>query len=77
MNKIEKQINELFAQIEQDRVDVEIEQAQADPKANRLTKCFLDGAGYYFFESKNGRGQNVRHCYSTKRNAAGYLLTRS
>src|SRR5690606_20092885 len=54
------------------------EAAARDPAANKLTTVFpRDGhANYRFWRSKAGpRMREVRFCYSTGRNAAGYFLT--
>jgi hypothetical protein len=53
----------------------EREQVKADPETNRTTRIFVDGgSGYRYYSAINGRGSQVRYCYSTRRNIAGYFL---
>lgn len=49
---------------------------QADPEAHKKTMIMEPGkgAGYRYFQAKNGRGSPVLFCYSKHRNAAGYFL---
>lgn len=68
---------EVWAQLQQDSNKHEAETAKADPLSNKLTRVFDPGvrANYrYWGPVKNGKGQKVRFCWSTRRNAAGFFL---
>lgn len=66
---------QLMDDIARSQMKIESNKAKEDPKANRLSRVFDKGAaGYRYYETKNGRGQSVRYCYSTNKNVAGYFL---
>lgn len=48
--------------------------AEEDPKGHKLTKVFAGPLRWRYYQSRNGRGQTVRHCYATTPNVAGYYL---
>jgi hypothetical protein len=57
--------------------DREAESAKANPLANKTTRVFDAGVSTnyrYWGPVKNGKGQKVRFCWSTHRNAAGFFL---
>lgn len=53
-----------------------IAEAEADPQAHKLSPRFAKSARYrYWHAGRDGRGREVRFCWSTGRNIAGYFLT--
>lgn len=51
--------------------------AKADPRAHRLSRVFPKGARMnwrYYRAGRDGRGSEVRFCYTVERNVAGYFL---
>lgn len=68
---------EVWAEMQQSANKREAEQAKADPLTHKTTRVFDPGvsANYrYWGPVKNGKGQKVRFCWSTRRNAAGFFL---
>ena len=65
---------EMSANIARESMRRTAEAAKKDPKANRLTTVFDNDTSYRYFPTKNKRGTEVRFCYSTKKNVAGYFL---
>jgi hypothetical protein len=69
------ELDRLFAEFEQDNRRRELEAAKADPKKHKLTKVFENRTNYrYYPGGKDGRGWEVRFCWSSHRNVAGYFL---
>lgn len=67
----------MFADHDRAAMKREDEQAQAAPRAHKLTRVFVGryGLNYsYLTAGVNGKGQSVCFCWSTHRNAAGYFL---
>lgn len=57
--------------------DREAAAAKANPLANKTTRVFEPGVSTnyrYWGPVKNGKGQKVRFCWSSHRNAAGFFL---
>ena len=57
--------------------DREAEAAKRNPLANKTTRVFDPGVSTnyrYWGPVKNGKGQKVRFCWSSHRNAAGFFL---
>jgi hypothetical protein len=66
---------DVWREIEDVNNSIEREQAQADPKAHKLSKVMEKGANYdYYPAGKTKRGYTVSFCWTTKRNVAGYFL---
>lgn len=70
-----KLISEIWGEIQQMDRERAVARAKADPKTNKLTRVFDGEMRWRYFDAgKDGRGWNVRFCWSTTRNAAGYFL---
>jgi len=65
----------LWAQLEQENRQATVRRAKADPAGHKLSRVFSGPMRWRFYESKAGRSQCVRFCWSTTRNCAGYFLT--
>ena len=68
---------ELIQSFERMNNDREAAAAKADPLAHKLTRVFEPGVSTnyrYWGPVKNGKGQRVRFCWSSHRNAAGFFL---
>jgi hypothetical protein len=68
---------ELIQSFERMNNDREAAAAKRDPLANKLTRVFEPGVSTnyrYWGPVKNGKGQRVRFCWSSHRNAAGFFL---
>jgi hypothetical protein len=65
-------VTKIWGELQRERLQNEREEAQADPKRYRLSTVFDNDTGYRYYSGK-GRSQ-VRYCYSTKKNVAGYFL---
>jgi hypothetical protein len=68
---------DLIQSFERMNNDREAEAAKRDPLKNKLTRVFEPGVSTsyrYYGPVKNRKGQKVRFCYSTRRNAAGFFL---
>jgi hypothetical protein len=76
MNAAEAIISKLWSDIQAEQNSYEAERARENPVKYKKTRVFPSGASmsYRFYREKNGRGQEVRYCWSTERNAAGYFL---
>lgn len=65
----------MFAELDRDLNAREAERAKANPNRHKLTTVMPDGASYrYYPAGHDGRRREVRFCWSTKRNAAGFFL---
>lgn len=62
--------------MEQDSMAAEQRRAEADPVKHKLSRVFPPGRplNYRYYEGGTRRGRNVRFCWSTSRNVAGYFL---
>lgn len=49
--------------------------AKADPHKHRLTRVMENNDYRYWRAGTDGRGREVRFCWSTHRNVAGYFLS--
>lgn len=69
-------INDVWAEVmAAERLRVLEEIAEGKAEKHRKTTIMPDGAGYrYYTGQPDAKGREVRWCYSTKRNAAGYFL---
>ncbi len=76
MSDIQDIINRVFDRVRRDTQAIKIAEIEADPKSHKLTLIMgPKGAAYrYYVAGKDGRGWEVRFCYSCWRNAAGYFL---
>lgn len=81
MNLLTKELNRLFGatliDLERARQKRELEAIRADPRAHKATLLWSDGKrpNYrYWGDVVNGKGQRVRFCWSTTRNAAGFFM---
>lgn len=72
--RIEQALAPLFIEIEQASRKRESEEAKKDPLKYKKTRVFDGSAGYHYWQTRDGLGRNVRFCYSTHRNAAGFFL---
>jgi hypothetical protein len=70
---ISRRLNEHWASWQRFENDREEAEAKADPVRHKLSKLF-DNSNYRYYRSKDGRGREVRFCYSCHRNVAGYFL---
>lgn len=70
---ISRRLNEHWASWQRFQNEQEEKRAKADPVSNRLSKVF-ENSNYRFYRAKDGRGREVRFCYSCHRNVAGYFL---
>jgi hypothetical protein len=74
-NNINKVLAQHSENIIEKAMDAELKRVKANPEANRLTLIFENGTNYrYFRTERNKGGPEVRFCWTTKRNAAGYFL---
>jgi hypothetical protein len=64
-------VAKIWNDFQRDRMELETEEAQANPKAYRTSHIFDNDTSYRYYQAKKGR---ARYCYSTKRNVAGYFL---
>jgi hypothetical protein len=73
---IEAIISNLWMDIQREYDKERAFRIKADPVGHKKTKYFPADArmSYRFYREKNGRGQEVRYCWSTERNLAGYFL---
>jgi hypothetical protein len=71
---ISKRLNEFWRDMERSSMEREEAAAKADPVKHKLTKVFSGPMNYRYYRTKDGRGREVRFCYSTVRNVAGYFL---
>ncbi len=69
-------LQDVWSQVMRAHHEIELEEIEADPKKHKLTKIMgPKGSSYrYYSAGKDGRGWEVRFCYSCWRNAAGYFL---
>jgi hypothetical protein len=76
MNAAEVLLSKLWSDIQAEQNSYEAERAKENPVKYKKTRVFPANArmSYRFYREKNGRGQEVRYCWSTERNAAGYFL---
>jgi hypothetical protein len=51
-----------------------LERIKADPVKHKKTLLFDGPMRWRYWSAKDGRGREVRFCYTTTRNAAGYFL---
>ena len=74
MDAVNKLMRDMWADIERASMEREEKAAKLDPIKHKLSRVIRGGLRYKYYETKNGRGSQVRFCYSTKRNIAGYFL---
>lgn len=68
-------IRGLWADFERTESALRIAKAKANPAAHKLSHDFPDGLSWrYWPAGKDGRGREIRFCWTTTRNAAGYFL---
>jgi hypothetical protein len=67
-------IRELCANFAATNREREAKAAAADPRAHKLSRVMNDTAYRYWRAGKDARGREVRFCYSSRRNVAGYFL---
>lgn len=72
--EIQKLMGEMWAEIQQSSNRKEEARAKVDPTAHKLSRVFANSAYLYLRAGKDGRGREVRFCWSTHRNVAGYFL---
>ena len=72
--EIQKLMGEMWADIQQSGHKREEARAQAEPKAHKLSRILHNLNYRYLRAGKDGRGREVRFCWSTHRNVAGYFL---
>lgn len=54
----------------------QVDSIKKDPKANKLTTVFEGDIRYLYYPAgKDGLKREIRFCYTTVRNAAGYFLS--
>lgn len=70
-------IRRLWAEIQLADQERMLREIAKDPAKHKLTRIMTEkGTGYSFWPAgKDGRGREVRFCYASWRNAAGYFLT--
>lgn len=69
-------VTELWADIEASADRRAREEAKADPVKHKLSRRFESSAAYSYWKAgRDGRGREVRFCWSSHRNIAGYFLT--
>jgi hypothetical protein len=73
-NEMNKRLAEMFADFDQSQNTIEAKRAKADPVKHKLSKVFDNASYRYFSGEKDGRGRDLRFCYSCHRNVAGYFL---
>lgn len=58
------------------RMDYEAEErrAKADPLAHKYTRVTTNTSYRHYRAGRNGKNQDVRYCYATHRNVAGFFL---
>jgi hypothetical protein len=71
MNAAEAMLSKLWSDIQAEQNSYEAERAKENPVKYKKTRVFPADArmSYRFYREKNGRGQEVRYCWSTERNA--------
>ena len=76
MLDVQARLNALFAKLQHEMDEAELERIRENPDAHKLTLLMEPGkpATYYYFVKSKRRGREVRFCYSKHRNAAGYYL---
>jgi len=68
-------IARMFADYARMNNERETAAAKADPAAHKLSRVFDGGPRYrYWRAGRDARGREVRFCWSTNRNVAGYFL---
>ncbi len=67
-------LRKVMGDLAKDAMRAEAERAKADPLGHKLTRVMADGLHYRYYATTNGRGQEVRFAWSTKRNVAGFYL---
>lgn len=70
---VQEFINEMWVGAMRRNNEEEARRAAADPDKHKLSRVF-DNSSYRYFKTRNGRGSEVRFCYSVHRNVAGYFL---
>lgn len=71
--EISAELNQRWASLTTRLNDQEEAAAKADPVKHKLSKLFENNS-YRYYGAKDGRGREVRFCYSCHRNVAGYFL---
>ena|SRR5213076_3158926 len=73
--RIAERLRTAFLGMERATLKRESEEAKANPQAHKLTRVFEQRTSYrYWRAGKDGRGREVRFCWSSHRNVAGYFL---
>jgi hypothetical protein len=75
MDRLSQMLNDLMAPLVQRHKTLELGH---NLRANKLTRLWPPGTSprYRYWQAKrNGKGQEVRFCWATNRNAAGFYLT--
>lgn len=67
----------MMLEMQADSLERQRKAVLADPAGHKLTTHFPEGArlAYRFFRVRGKRGPEVRYCYATERNLAGYFLS--
>lgn len=68
-------LNQILAEFHQDMLRVEADRIKEDPAAHRDTTVFEGPMRWRYFVLKRAARPELRFCWSTTPNAAGYYLT--
>lgn len=77
LRNLKQRCAEMYAELLRNDQKRELAAIEADPLAHKLTRLWGEGPGpryRYWGDIRNGKGQRVRYCWSTNRNAAGFFL---
>lgn len=74
MESIRRRLEPMFAEFQQVSREREEREAKADPEKHRLSRVFSGPMRWRYYRAKDGRGTEVRYCYATTPNVAGYYL---
>jgi len=72
--EIQKLMGEMWADIQQSSHKREEARAKVDPQAHKMSRVLANSNYRYLRAGEDGRGREVRFCWSTHRNVAGYFL---
>lgn len=76
MGLAQETVQGIWNRVHQNLMQIDVDLAKADPEKHKLTLVFDGPMRWRYFDAgKDGRGWNVRFCWSTTRNAAGYFLS--
>lgn len=74
--RLPSDIADMLAAAREDARRSQVDHIKKDPKANKLTGVFEGDIRYLYYPAgKDGLKREIRFCYTTVRNAAGYFLS--